>query len=110
MTPLTAAYRLCYNPSMNIQQCAAVLEAVLQEKVVKATKYLSPKEIVRAVRRTYGGRIPRGNVEITLTIGKPNYDERAFVKTLVKAGEPFPMKKIQLKFERAKRKVKGTRK
>ena len=33
-----------------------------------------------------------------LTCGKPNFAERAFVKKAVKAGEPFPVRKVQLKF------------
>jgi hypothetical protein len=32
------------------------------------------------------------------TIGKPNYEEREFIKKCKKAGEPFPVKKIQVKF------------
>ena len=35
------------------------------------------------------------NIEIILTIGKPNYLEREFIKKCVKAKEPFPVKKIQ---------------
>ena len=31
-----------------------------------------------------------------LTVGTPNFVERALVKTLVKAGESFPVKKLKL--------------
>lgn len=65
---------------------------------VKATKYLSETQIVRAVRRTYGGKILKGNTEILVTIGKPNYQEREFIKLCKKAGESFPVKKIQIKW------------
>jgi hypothetical protein len=34
--------------------------------------------------------------EIVVTIGKPNYAERKFIELAKKAGEPFPIKKIQL--------------
>lgn len=76
-----------------------VVEAVLAGGVVKATKYVSPNEIVRAVRRRFGKnkKFNRGNMEIILTIGKPNFVERDFVKKCKKVGEPFPIRKVQLK-------------
>lgn len=80
-----------------------VIEAVLQDKVFRATKYVSPTLIVRATRKkyTYGGKVSlRGgatNAEMILTIGKPNYAEREFIKACKKANEPFPVKKVQLK-------------
>lgn len=81
-----------------------VIDALLGQKAIKATYYLSPKLIIRAVRKTYkNGTAKRhilrsANTEVMLTIGKPNYREREFIKELRKAGEPFPVKKIQLKF------------
>lgn len=77
-----------------------LMEIVLTGGIVKATKYLSDKQIVRAARRTYGGKIVKGNTEIVLTIGRPNYAEREFIKKCKKAGEPFPVKKVQIKLER----------
>ena len=78
-----------------------VIEAMLSGNVVKAVKYISPKEIVRAVRTRYHGKLRKvGNIEISLTIGRPNFIEREFIKACVKAGEPFPVKKLQLKFNR----------
>jgi len=81
-----------------------VIETLISQKAIKATQFISPKEIIRAVRKSYkfsGTRkLPRKdqNIEITLTIGKPNYVEREFIKKCIKAKEPFPIKKIQLKF------------
>lgn len=81
-----------------------VISALLSnEGCVKATKYLNPKEIIRAVRTTYGGKIHKGNVEITLTIGRPNYLERMFLKECIKAKKTFPIEEIQLKFVNPKR-------
>ena len=75
-----------------------VLNGTGDTQFVKATKYISHKEIVRAVRKTFRGKIlASSNAEITLTIGRPNYLEREFIKLCVKAGEPFPVKKIQCK-------------
>lgn len=64
-----------------------------------ATKYLDERLIVRATRRAHKRKFNvRDNVEIVLTIGRPNYAERAFIRACKKAKEPFPVKKIQIKF------------
>lgn len=64
----------------------------------KAVKYISPTLVVRAVRKRYNKKIIKdGNIEITLTIGKPNYLEREFISDCRKSGEPFSVKKIQVK-------------
>jgi hypothetical protein len=74
-----------------------VLALVNRAEVIKATKYVSPTQIIRATKRLYGKKLIRDRVEIMLTIGKPNYVEREFVKMCKKAGEPFPVKHAQLK-------------
>ena len=93
----------------NIQK---VCEAVMGGEVVKATQYISPKLIVRAVRKRFNKKIYKGsNIEIHLTIGKPNYLEREFIEDCQKSGEPFPVKKVQLKlYNPKKNKLKGRRK
>lgn len=76
-----------------------VVDLIINDKtVIKATKYISPTSIVRAVRKLYGKKLLKGNTEITLTVGKPNYAEREFIKDCKEAGERFPVKKIQIKF------------
>ncbi len=79
-----------------------VIDAIINnsvDTVIKATEYVSPKLIFRAVRTMYGKSKPRkgDNVQITLTIGRPNYVEREFIKLCQKANEPFPVKRVQLK-------------
>lgn len=72
-----------------------VLESLINDSTKKrAVKYVSSKFIIRGTR----GKFFRStdNIEITLTIGKPNYLEREFIKLCQKAKEPFPIKKIQL--------------
>lgn len=61
-----------------------------------ATKYLDPKFVVKAThqRRPHGR--DRGET-LLVTFGRPNYAERKFVKDCVAAGEPFPVRKVQLK-------------
>lgn len=73
-------------------------ETILEGGARQATKYFSESLIVRATRRTYGGKIIKGNTEIVFTIGRPNYAEREFIKKCKKAKEPFPVKKIQIKW------------
>lgn len=75
-----------------------VIEQLLRFNAVKTTKYLATNLVVRAVRKRTGLRIDkRSNTQITLTIGRPNYIERDFIKDCQKAKEPFPVKGVQLK-------------
>ncbi len=69
------------------------------ESLKRAVIYLASDCIVRATRRSP----QRGRTEIVLTIGRPNYAERKFIKTCQKAGEPFPVRKMQLKWYPKKR-------
>lgn len=78
---------------------AEVVQTVL-DGAKRAVKYVSSKEVVRAVRRSSrSGDKPRKNekIQILLTIGRPNYLEREFIMLCKKAGEPFPVKNIQVK-------------
>lgn len=78
----------------------AVVRALLSTTSKRATKYLSPSFTVKACRVTYDKRPPdrrASRADIVLTIGAPNHLERAFIKKCNRAGEPFPVRKIQLK-------------
>lgn len=85
---------------------ATVMAAVYAEAHT-ATKFVSEKEVVRATRRLYGKKLPRkgSNIELVVTIGRPNYAERQFIADCKKAGLKFPIKKIRLKFPPKKRKA-----
>ena len=79
-----------------------VVAAILaNDAVMRAVKYISPKEVVRATRRSYrvnNRKTRKGqSIEILLHIGRPNYLEREFIALCQKAKEPFPIKRIQLK-------------
>ena len=76
-----------------------VFKAILAVNVIQATKYISPKLIMRLTKTRHGKKMPHinDNISCTLTIGRPNYLERDFIKLCEKAKEPFPVKKIQLK-------------
>ena len=83
---------------VSINAISSTVEVLLRSESKKATKFLSDKLVIRATRKTYRGRIDRrGNTEVFLTIGRPNFTEREFIKACVKSGESFPVKKIQLK-------------
>jgi len=81
------------------------IEVLLRTDAVKATKYLAPNHIVRATRKNYkhSGGPKDATIEIILTIGRPNYAEREFVKACKRAGEPFPVKKVQLRMPMRKK-------
>lgn len=81
---------------------AEVLTTLINSKAKTATKYMSPRETIRMSQMTFKGKLQKGNLEIRITIGRPNYQAREFIKTALKAKEPFPIKKVQLKFPKGK--------
>ena len=71
---------------------------LLNDDVIVATKYISPKLIIRATRKRYRSKIDlRQPFEVMLTMGKPNYAEREFIQECKRSGVSFPVKKIRLK-------------
>jgi len=82
-----------------------VIDHLISNDIRSAVKYLSPKLVVRATwRHKPSARHTRE--EMVVTYGAPNYLEVAFVKLLKKAGEPFPVLKIQQRAWPKKRKAK----
>lgn len=84
---------------------AQLAEIILDGGAVRATKYVSDKLTVKATRQTYKGRIDKRARAVTMlvTVGIPNYVEREFIKKCKQAGEPFPVKKIQVKWPKVLR-------
>ncbi len=76
---------------------AKVFEHLVRTDSRVATKFLSPRFVIRMTRRTCRGKFIGPNLSVELTIGRPNFVERKFIKSCEKAGERFPVKKIQLK-------------
>ena len=66
-------------------------------KVRSATAYLAPNYTMR-LSRVRRHRKNEKNRTWSLTVGGPNFEARKFIKMCRKAGEPFPVKKVQLKF------------
>lgn len=72
-----------------------VLEQVLFNDAKQAIKFIATDHVLKATRR---GKDTRANhIEILVTVGKPNFRERKFVRLCKKAGELFPVRKIQIK-------------
>ena len=72
------------------------VEGALMPGVRRATVYQSAKLTVKATRQ----RKPDGRdrqVTLLLTCGSPNYAERQFIKDCKEAGEPLPVRRVQLK-------------
>lgn len=83
-----------------------VLATLVENDAHTAVKFISEKFVVRMTRKLIDGKLPakNQNLEISLVIGRPNYEQREFLKACKKAGEPIPVKKIQLRFPPKKRK------
>jgi hypothetical protein len=80
---------------------AALTEIVLEGGAKRATKYISEKLVVKATVRN---RERRGlHTELVFTIGRPNYAEREFIKECKKAGESFPVKKVQIQWPKKRK-------
>ena len=89
---------------MKINQSIALL---LKTGAWKATRYISDKQVERVTRRRYLRSrkvFSKYEMDFVVSLGRPNYIDRKFIKACEKAGESFPIKKVQLKFLPKKRK------
>lgn len=78
---------------------ARAVNHLLLSDAHKATVYLSSTEVVRATQRLTRGRLDRqGNIDLVVTIGRPNHAERKFIRLCKKAGVSLPLRQVQLKF------------
>ena len=78
---------------------AAILTAPTAPDVYRATKYLTPDFVVKVTARRFGKKrelVTTQSLDLVVTLGRPNFRERAFVKGVLRAGEPFPVRKVQL--------------
>lgn len=62
--------------------------------IKRATIFLTPQSTVKITRQRRD--IRANHHTFLLTIGAPNWHERQRIKTFKRAGEPFPVKKVQL--------------
>lgn len=82
-----------------IKAFSELAEEILLGGAYKATKYMSEKLTIKATRKRYKGKILKGHtVDIVFTLGKPNYEERKFIKRAKSMGMAFPLNQITLKY------------
>jgi hypothetical protein len=77
------------------QATSSVIKALLHSDAKKASVYLSEKLVVSACRRFKADRRSTRE-DYVLKIGTPNYRERAFLRTCRAAGQPLPVRRVQL--------------
>lgn len=73
------------------------------EGVKTATKYLAPDLTARLTIDKLSLTPREQRLFLRLTVGRPNWTEKQFIKQCIKAGEKFPVRKVQLKFKAAKK-------
>jgi hypothetical protein len=75
---------------------AQLFEEVLYQEAKRATKYVSPRETVKA---TYQGRRDKRlrSQTVVVTLGSPNYRERLFIKKAKRSGKLFPIDGLEVK-------------
>jgi hypothetical protein len=79
------------------------LSSCLNDKSVKSATYFHSPTEVATLTRQFKPDKRNSRETLILTVGKPNYLGRIFVASCKKAGEPFPVKKIQLRRYPAKK-------
>lgn len=80
-------------------------EVIIEGGARQAIKYLSPTEVVKATAILYKGRKHdrrEKHRSILFTLGVPGYREQESIKRYKQAGEPFPVKKIQIRWPKKK--------
>lgn len=73
-----------------------VINTLLLSGARRATKYVSENFTIKASRMHRPDKRNRYTT-LVVSIGAPNYEEREFIRKCKRAGEPFPVRKIQLK-------------
>lgn len=76
-----------YFQDERVEAIRQVAKEILVCGAYKATKYLSDKLTVKATRKRFKGKFHKKVVDITLTIGPPNYEEREKIKQAKKAAK-----------------------
>lgn len=86
-----------------VKAIAKTISALLDTGARKASLYVNPRFVINVSRHWYKrGRNDLRDPKLSVRFGLPNYVNRKFIKACKKAGEPFPVKKVQLKFARPK--------
>ncbi len=74
----------------------AVVSALIVTRMRRATKFIGPNLVVKLTRQRKPNKRDRSETFV-LTVGKPNYAEREFIKLCGRAKEPLPLRRVQLR-------------
>ena len=96
-------YTRADNVGLNGKLYAEILDWVVSGKAIKVTKWMTNNHIIRATRTRYGGKFNNKNVEITLSICKPNFAEREWLKNTQDKNVKFPLKGVVVKLYNPKK-------
>lgn len=80
-----------------------VCDALINSDAKTAVKYVDEKTVVKATWHNKPNGRNRSETMV-VSFGAPGYREAKFIQGCKKAGEPFPVKKIQLRAYPIKRK------
>jgi hypothetical protein len=78
---------------VKVKDVASVIQALLSNDVKKVTRFITPNVTVTATRLQRPDRRSRGESYV-VTVGRPNYANREFIKECKAAGEPFPVRNM----------------
>lgn len=78
---------------VKVKDVAQVIDALLCSEKKRVTKFVAPNITVKATRLHKPDRRDRAETYV-VSIGRPNYQEREFIKDCKKAGEPFPVRNL----------------
>lgn len=95
-------FRVEPSEKLKLEAAMRVIESCLYLHTRQATIYLTPKLIVRGVRRFRFEKRQRRD-EMIVTVGEPNFKERKFIALCKKTGERFPVRKIQWEWFKKRR-------
>lgn len=76
----------------------AVGDVICGTNVRRATAFISPKLTMKATAQRKQRKSGDLSVTVLVTVGRPNFVERRFIKVCQKAGMAFPLSQIQWKF------------
>jgi len=81
-----------------MQSIDGMINVMLGDSTIHTTTlFVEPKWIVRVTRQGKPDRRDR-RATFLVTEGVPNCDAQKFIKQAQRAGEPFPIKKLQYRF------------
>lgn len=84
--------------SIPFSAITSTIEACIRAGAHRAFRVLSEGQVVRATRPHYKGGPSNRSLEFVVSVCKPNYAEREFIRKCKRAGEPIPVRKVQLRY------------